>query len=676
MVPITKRNNYRVYSPSKLSHAYHDVVEKNLSVYKAARIYNVPEQTLRDRINGRIDFETTRSGPSPIFSVEEEVRLVDHIKEIARVGYAYTRAEVVNVASEYAVCLGSRSSEKPLTLKWFYGFLGRWPELKVRRPKTISELRARATSPECIDSYFHELKNILDKYDLSSRPQSIYNVDEKGIQQNFKPPSVVSDVDSMPSVIMSERSATTTILGCGNALGQHIPPYFIFAGARMRQELLEGCTHGADGTVSQSGWSNGEIFKKYLEDHFLKFSTPRSAEKPLLLMYDGHRSHISPDIIDWANEHHIILYVLPPHTSHILQPMDVGCFGPFSKIYNNECLKFQREHGACVSRYNICSIACKAYAAALSPQNLQSSFSRSGIHPYSPGSIDVSHLVISKERRKFVQEQPSNEDQSEIQTEPEPELGDEQLGVEEEKNQEVDQQEGEMEKEDNCESNINQNTNAQTDKTEVTVKFFQKKRPVFVPPFKSQRRSISNIVAGKAITESEVSEKVKEYFQESATKSVKTASTKSVKTGSDKKAPKRKSSNSTPSEVTSDCPSKSKSKKKTDPKKTSLPKSKHVPSNSQVTPGPSGLQTILLSDSDVDSTQDDDDDEVCCVCNQFQPDALKRAVSLVFTPWGKCMYEGCDHWVHLRYCCNVTNLRRHDTFYCPCHGLPCKPVEE
>ena len=97
----------------------------------------------------------------------------------------------------------------------------------------------------------------------------------------------------------------------------------------MREELIKDSTPGTQGTVSKSGWSNGEVFQKYLETHFIKYA---NGSRPLLLLYDGHRSHISPHIIDWAISQNIILYVLPPHTSHILQPMDVGCFGPFSKI--------------------------------------------------------------------------------------------------------------------------------------------------------------------------------------------------------------------------------------------------------------------------------------------------------------------------------------------------------
>ena len=511
-------------------------------------------------------------------------------------------------------------------------------------------MRARATSEESINNYFQELKRILDKYDFINRPEAIYNVDEKGIQQNFKPPLVVSDTDSTPTVIISERSSTTTVIGCGNALGQAIPPYFVFAGARMRQELLEGCTHGTDGTVSQSGWSNAEIFHTYLTDHFHRYSTPRSAEKPLLLLYDGHRSHITPNLIDWAVENNIILYVLPPHTSHILQPMDVGCFGPFSKIYSNECLKFQRSHGATVTHYTVCSLACKAYAAALSQQNLQSAFRRSGIHPYNPDSIPRSLFVISNERHTQVSIAPVNVN---VQINPSSPLPDVTDATVDNISDDVIVPETETSRTSN---NKCKPVDTQKDDTDVSDTFFQKKRPVFRPPFKVQRKSISSIIAGKAITENDVSEKVKSYYQDSRSK-YKNVEKVKVSTGKSKSLTRKGKSPVVKPQSKKQCSSLSSS------------------TSRQAEPGPSGLQHISESDDSENSTQLTQDDN-CCVCHRFQPEALERAVSLVFTQWGECMYTGCGHWVHLKHCCNVRVLRRHDTFYCPCHGLPCKPVEE
>ncbi|VDI01939.1 Hypothetical predicted protein [Mytilus galloprovincialis] len=133
--------------------------------------------------------------------------------------YAYTRAEVVDFGSKYAVHLGMKTKhDKQLSLKWFYSFMGRWPELKVWRPKTISELRDKATSRTSIYRYFDELDRIMEKYELKDKPRSVYNVDEKGLQLNFKPPNVVASAEYVPYTLSSEKSQTTTVMECGNSL--------------------------------------------------------------------------------------------------------------------------------------------------------------------------------------------------------------------------------------------------------------------------------------------------------------------------------------------------------------------------------------------------------------------------------------------------------------------------
>ena len=55
--------------------------------------------------------------------------------------------------------------------------------------------------------------------------------------------------------------------------------------------------------------------------------------RPVLLVIDGHVSHITIDVIEYARLNEIHLLCLPSHTSHILQPLDVGVSKPFPPRY-------------------------------------------------------------------------------------------------------------------------------------------------------------------------------------------------------------------------------------------------------------------------------------------------------------------------------------------------------
>ena len=93
---------------------------------------------------------------------------------------------------------------------------------------------------------------------------------------------------------------------------------------------MDGSTTGAVGTVSDSGWSNSQIFMDYLKHHF-KLYVPGQNDQ-ILLLIDGHKSHVSLPVIEWAQDNNIIIHVLPTHTSHFLQPTDVGIYGPLQHI--------------------------------------------------------------------------------------------------------------------------------------------------------------------------------------------------------------------------------------------------------------------------------------------------------------------------------------------------------
>lgn len=68
-----------------------------------------------------------------------------------------------------------------------------------------------------------------------------------------------------------------------------------------------------------------------------------------MLLLDGHKSHVSVGLVEWAKLKNIIIFILPAHTSHILQPMDVGCYGPFQRMYNAECHKFMRQTSSAIN---------------------------------------------------------------------------------------------------------------------------------------------------------------------------------------------------------------------------------------------------------------------------------------------------------------------------------------
>lgn len=55
-----------------------------------------------------------------------------------------------------------------------------------------------------------------------------------------------------------------------------------------------------------------------------------------MLIFDGFDSHINIELIEYCLNYKIIPFCLLAHTSHVLQPLDVGIFSPLKKYYTQE----------------------------------------------------------------------------------------------------------------------------------------------------------------------------------------------------------------------------------------------------------------------------------------------------------------------------------------------------
>ena len=105
-----------------------------------------------------------------------------------------------------------------------------------------------------------------------------------------------------------------------------------------------------------------ELFDKWFKNH----APP--ASRPLLLLLDSHSSHYQPDLAQAASAEGVIMLCLPPHITHILQPLDMplsSCrhtFGSLKRQWGEECHRFCTNNlGKVVNWYNGPSIFNSAW---------------------------------------------------------------------------------------------------------------------------------------------------------------------------------------------------------------------------------------------------------------------------------------------------------------------------
>jgi hypothetical protein len=103
--------------------------------------------------------------------------------------------------------------------------------------------------------------------------------------------------------------------------------------------------------------------------------------KPILLIYDGHRSHEKYELLHLAKEHNIILFSLPPHTTHMLQPLDVGVFGPFACGWTERCNDYMEEYLEEIPRDQFVKHYMEVRQNTFKVTTIRAAFWKSGVWP-------------------------------------------------------------------------------------------------------------------------------------------------------------------------------------------------------------------------------------------------------------------------------------------------------
>ena len=352
--------------------------------------HNIPRSTLSDRVTGKVK-ETSHSGPTRYLSDEEEAELVHFLTGSALMGYARTKKDVMAIADQIIERKGIKKC--PVSNGWWESFRKRHPHLTLRTVEKLSYARFIATDQRVIDQYFDLLKDTLTNNKLLDRPSQIFNCDETGLPLQHSFSSVVGvKGQKHPRSITTGTKKHISVLACANAGGYVLPQLVIFSRKGLSPELTKGEVPSTMYGLSDNGWMTGEIFENWFAHHFL-VHTP--ATRPLLLLLDGHSTHYNPSFIRRAQEK-VIVFCLPPNTTHLIQPLDKGVFGPLKVYWNQECHRYMMKNpGKVVTQYDFMTLFSKAWYKAMTIPNVMSAFRTTGVHPFNKEVVSVT------EQKKF-----------------------------------------------------------------------------------------------------------------------------------------------------------------------------------------------------------------------------------------------------------------------------------
>lgn len=394
MVRNYKRKTDRGKIPEEnFERAYEAVKNRTMSLREAAIAFEIDKMTLFRFIRKKDeagDQKVTMGYVKPrlIFTEQLESELEKYILHSSKIYYGLTPQNIkvlayeLGMANRHLVALPDTwINHKIATKDWFTLFMKRHDRLSIREPEATSLGRATSFNRANVDLFFNNLKSVLEEYKFESK--DIWNIDETGVQTVQRPNKIVAEkgVRQVGKATSAERGQTVTMVLAVSAIGNSVPPMFVFPRVFFKDHFVNNGPPGCIGTAYPSGWMTSESFLKFIK-HF-HGHVRSTKENPCLLVLDNHESHLSIAVLNFCKESGIVMLSFPPHTSHRLQPLDRSVYGPFKKFYFAAVDDWMMNNpGKTVTIYDIPGIVKLALPRAINPTNIIAGFQATGIAPY------------------------------------------------------------------------------------------------------------------------------------------------------------------------------------------------------------------------------------------------------------------------------------------------------
>ncbi|EDN02779.1 conserved hypothetical protein [Histoplasma mississippiense (nom. inval.)] len=271
---------------------------------------------------------------------------------------------------------------------WVSNLVARRPELQCRFSRRYNHDRAKCEDRRIVEDWFKTLERVMTEHGIVF--EDIYNFDEAGFAMGLcATTKVITSAEhyGRATLIQPGNREWVTAIESVNASGWAPPPYIILKGHNIQEGWFDGLPEGWRLDVSPNGWTTDEIGIKWLTRLFIPAANPRRVGTHILLILDGHGSHLTPEFDQICSENKIIPLCMPPHSSHLLQPLDVGVFAPLKRAYGTLVEQRMRLGFNTIKKADFLDAYPAARREAFKASNIQSGFRATGIVPLDPQCV-------------------------------------------------------------------------------------------------------------------------------------------------------------------------------------------------------------------------------------------------------------------------------------------------
>lgn len=380
---------YINYSPETLARCL-NAVKSGMPQRLASETFGIARSTIKNKLKGELSPCSNSVGGQAIFTIEEEESFVTHIVKLSEYGFPINELELRFIVAGYLNKQGrivSKFKNNIPGYEWAKCFLKRHKILTSRFAANIKRARA-ATTVEGLSEFIDKLREVVE----GVPPCNVWNFDETNLTDDPGNKKIICRRGTKyPERIANFSKSSTSVMFCGNAAGELLPPYVVFRAEHLWSTWCEGGPKGTRYNRSRHGWFDAATFQDWFEFQCLPVLKKQEGKK--VILGDNLSSHINPYVIKLCEKNNISFVCLPPNTTHITQPLDVALFSPMKSIWR-KILSYWKEtdegrRQGTLQKEHFAPLLGKLVSelGQTAPSNLKSGFRKCGIVPIDKNQI-------------------------------------------------------------------------------------------------------------------------------------------------------------------------------------------------------------------------------------------------------------------------------------------------
>jgi hypothetical protein len=240
-----------------------------------------------------------------------------------------------------------------------------------------------------------KLEELMEEHQFP--PELIFNMDETMVDASGHRVKVITRAKGKRPTTANEKKFEHITFGlCISAAGGFVRPLCILP-LKTLPPLCAKVRQFFNISGQENGFISNEIWHEWVEKVFIPFVNRIRQElgypdQKVLLIVDSHVTRAHQPTIDLFEANNILVFIIPAHSSTILQPLDLA---PNKELKRNLRLNFvpKKDEDRVVKRNRLLYTSVLCLQASLTGLQISLGFARAGIWPFSKEAPLNSNLI-------------------------------------------------------------------------------------------------------------------------------------------------------------------------------------------------------------------------------------------------------------------------------------------